>query len=78
MILLTEKEIESRIYAFIDAHPGSAWDSSMAFGDMCQAQLKKDHDWLMQFEDDIETIGDYWTFTIPNHEIQALKKEAGG
>ena len=41
MFRLTDDEIETRISAFIDAHPDSAWDSNMAFRDMCQGQMKK-------------------------------------
>ena len=44
-ILLTEEEIEQRLGKFIDAHLDYQWDSTMAFGDMSKAQLKKVAEW---------------------------------
>ena len=40
-MILTNKQIESRLDKFLDAHPGYQWDSTMAFRDMCKTQLKQ-------------------------------------
>jgi len=42
MKILSDEEIEQRLYKFTKDNPNMQWDSIVSFRDMCQAQLDAD------------------------------------